>query len=141
MREHLAEGFEYDAWANALWAPVVPNLGDRGADVYSHLLTCHTIWYSRCLSAEELPALPASTAEALQAMARHWQDLIRMSDPTAFASYETKAGDNYFNMVEDIARHVINHGSYHRGELRALAESAGVDWPETDFIRFKREKG
>ena len=133
------DGFRYDAWANARWAPSVRQMGEPAAKVFQHVLNAQTIWYGRCV--EETPELPAATDEALAAMGEHWAELIRISDPTAFASYTRADGEMQFMMVEDIARHVINHGTYHRGQLRAMAEAAGVEFPETDYIIYRRETG
>lgn len=45
------------------------------------------------------------------------------------------------HMLSEVAHHVFNHGTYHRGHLRGLADAAGFeDFPETDLIRFYREK-
>jgi uncharacterized damage-inducible protein DinB len=42
--------------------------------------------------------------------------------------------------VSDIAAHVVNHGTYHRGQLRERAEADGLDdFPETDLILFFRQ--
>jgi uncharacterized damage-inducible protein DinB len=39
--------------------------------------------------------------------------------------------------LDEIVRQIPNHGTYHRGELRGLVVSHGLDeWPETDLLRF-----
>ncbi len=43
------------------------------------------------------------------------------------------------NFVSEITEHVINHGTYHRGHLRGLAEAEGISFPDTDLIVYLRE--
>jgi uncharacterized damage-inducible protein DinB len=45
-----------------------------------------------------------------------------------------------FTKAEDIILHVINHASYHRGQLVTMARSLGaINPPRTDFIYYKRQ--
>jgi len=37
----------------------------------------------------------------------------------------------------EVLRHVVNHGTYHRGQVAALLKLHGVDFPETDYISWK----
>jgi uncharacterized damage-inducible protein DinB len=50
------------------------------------------------------------------------------------------AGEPFLQPNHEVVRHVINHGTYHRGQLRMLAELDGIAWPETDMIFFFRER-
>jgi uncharacterized damage-inducible protein DinB len=43
--------------------------------------------------------------------------------------------------IGEIAHHVINHGTYHRGHLRGLCDAAEfTEFPDTDLIKFYRAK-
>ncbi len=139
-RDRLIEGFEYEQWANGLWSPVVPHLGAAGKEVWEHMLIVQVIWYRRALNHDELPDLPSDTSAALHMVGTMWIDLIRTSDPTAYVSYTNSKGESYFDLLGDLARHVVNHGTYHRGQLRALAGAAGVEFPETDFTLWKHQQ-
>lgn len=138
LSKMLMDGFEYEAWANDQWAPLVPALGETGAKIWAHMLKTQTLWYSRCLGEEELPTLPEDIGAALREMSGHWRDLLRICDPEAYVSYTTTTGETYMSLLEDIARHVVNHGTYHRGQLRIIAEHEGIAFPETDLILWKR---
>lgn len=142
MKELLIEGFRYDAWANRAWLPVLLSFRDpeRAEAIFRHILLAQRIWLVRTLSEEEAPPMPESLGDAIEALHRAWLHLLDTCDPGAFVSYTTMAGEPYFNTVEQIARHVVNHGTYHRGELRGLAKAEGFDgFPETDLIRYLRE--
>lgn len=136
MRDFLIEGLEYDLWANQKWSPMAGQLA-QVEPILRHVLRSQRIWLERCLGEESMRAWPEALDDALKAANEDWIELIRISDPEAFVTYE-RNGNAHFETIEQIARHVINHGTYHRGQLRGLAE--GLEFPETDFILFIREK-
>lgn len=143
MRQQLQEAFDYDLWANAKWLECLPHLGNhraRAEEILSHILKAQHIWLTRSLSNEEVADLPDDLVTGFNQLNAAWKEFIGISDPTAFVSYTNFSGESFFRMVEEIARHVINHGTYHRGHLRGLAEASGFEgFPETDFIRFLNE--
>ena len=143
LRESLQEGFEYDLWANQLWLEAIPRLepSQRAQDVFGHIVRAQHIWLQRCLSEQEVRPLPEPPADALQALHDDWIEFLRISDPEAFVSYTLFSGESSFSTVEQIARLVVNHGTYHRGQLRGLADVQPLaSFPETDLIRFYRQR-
>lgn len=73
-------------------------------------------------------------------MAQVWRLFLDDADLDQEVAYVNMAGQHYVNTVEQIALHVINHGTYHRGHLRGLAESEGLDdFNDTDLILYFRE--
>lgn len=141
FRAHLIEGFEYDLWANLRWIEALPRLqrSQEAAEVMRHIIDAQRRWLERCADPETVPDAREDLAEAATSISEAWREFLRICDPAAFVSYTTMAGDSHFDELGDIARHVINHGSYHRGQLRGLAMAEGLDhFPETDFIRYVR---
>lgn len=141
MRDWLIQGFEYDQWANDRWAPILNGeLSNHEAAqrAWAHHLFCCKIWYERTMGEIDLPDLPENVHEALTAMNIAWRELLAISDPTAFVAFQTLSGEHCFLMVEEIARHVVNHGTYHRGELRTYAVQEGIEFPDTDYALWRR---
>lgn len=142
MRDLLADGFRYDLWANLKWLSVLDRFEDRARAeaIFRHILGAQRIWLARSLSEEEVPALPEPLAEGFRLINAAWLEFLRISDPEAFVSYTNFKGESWFSTVEQIARHVINHGTFHRGQLRGLAQAEGWDdFEDTDLIRWMRE--
>lgn len=56
--------------------------------------------------------------------------------------YKTTAGKPYRNYAWEIIMHILNHGTYHRGQLVTMLRQLGVDHdlPATDMIYYFREK-
>jgi uncharacterized damage-inducible protein DinB len=134
MRDELLTGFDYDLWANGRWAEALGRFRDpeRARAIFEHIAAAQQRWLARC-GVE-------STAELADLYAA-WRDYILTVDLELAIEYRTLDGQPYTNRVHEIARHVINHGTYHRGHLRGLAEAEGLtDFPETDFIGFVRAR-
>lgn len=75
----------------------------------------------------------------LECSIRNWKRMILGADLQRMISYTTFQGVACDNKVSEIVMHVINHGTYHRGQIRGIAGERGVEFPETDYIRFLRE--
>lgn len=56
----------------------------------------------------------------------------------AIINYEDSKGDSYSNSVENILFHIINHSTYHRGQLITTLKQNRVVPISTDFILYKR---
>lgn len=141
MKSHLIEGFDYDLWANLQWVECLPNLpfADKAKEILHHIAKAQQIWVERSYGSGETPVLTDNLKENFQLTTTAWKELIDICDPNAYVAYE-REGVIHHQMIVDIARHVINHGTYHRGHLRGLCDAAGItNFPETDYIRYIRE--
>jgi uncharacterized damage-inducible protein DinB len=140
-REALLELQDYDLWANRRWLEALdrfPN-AERARAIYRHILSCQYNWLAVVMSYEESGTVADDLVAETDRLFAAWRDVLVNGDPNAYASYE-RQGTPHFHMVSEIAHHVFNHGTYHRGHLRGLAEAAEFDdFPETDFIRWLRE--
>jgi uncharacterized damage-inducible protein DinB len=136
MKEWLIEGFAYDAWATDQWLGTLPDWPQRGVPeaVLSHMVNAKLIWLRRCGIDE---AVPESLTERFAAAHRGWMKVVKEDDIFRNVEYLNLQGVAFSRPLDQIARQVINHGTYHRGQLRGLAESAGLtNWPETDLLYF-----
>jgi uncharacterized damage-inducible protein DinB len=140
----LRELFVYDLWANQRWLAVVAALDvdapERG--IMAHLLSGQSIWASRVegASLSSMPAAPL-TEEFLTALNERWLTLVDTHghDPL-IVSRNTDGTERRFTFTQ-IAMHVINHGTYHRGEMRGLFKARDDhEFPETDLARFYAEQ-
>jgi uncharacterized damage-inducible protein DinB len=140
LRQDLIELIDYDLWANEQWAPVIDQMtaNARVAEVWSHILRAQVTWYDRSINEGDMPALPDDVMAALRITAQTWKELMLICDVEAYVSYKTNSGDQFFSLISDVVRHLVNHGTFHRGELRAYAATMGVAFPETDYILWKR---
>ncbi|RYG23283.1 hypothetical protein EON82_14510 [bacterium] len=153
MREWLIDGFRYDLWANERWLPLVPAALDRIdaplwpeamptdpqarlEEIFAHLLRAQRTWLERLG-----PNVHAEGEHWLTDLHRAWLEILERRDPDERIQYRNLKGMPFENSVRGIALHVINHGTYHRGQLSALATSMGIEAPETDLFLWQLETG
>jgi uncharacterized damage-inducible protein DinB len=72
--------------------------------------------------------------------ANHFRTLqtLENDDLARSVEYVNTKGHRFQNEVQDILFHIINHSTYHRGQVASLLASSGVQVPVTDFIAYKR---
>ena len=124
---------EYDRWANHRWLPFVEG-SDSLRPIFHHILNAQAIWFRRVGTPDF--ALPESLTDQIEANFTAWQSVLSERDLTEIIQYQNWAGVAQSGALGDIALHVINHGTYHRGQLREMATEG---FPETDFILFAME--
>lgn len=140
MSAELVRLFDYDLWANRAWLGYLSARGwpDTETAVLGHVLAASAVWLSR-LEGESPAAMPMPAVDEATLAALHgrWTGELARRALTEVVNYRRFNGDRTESEVGDIARHVVNHGTYHRGELRGLCRACGDEsFPETDYIRF-----
>jgi uncharacterized damage-inducible protein DinB len=120
-------------------------------ETLTHLYAAEWIWYQRWQGEAPTSLLPANTFADLAALTAGWRDMeakmrkfVAAQDDAALArtmSYKLVNGQSSANVVWQMIQHVVNHGSYHRGQittmLRQLGEAPGKSM---DLIAFYRER-
>jgi uncharacterized damage-inducible protein DinB len=97
-------------------------------------------WPSKTFSGneEELYALSESVSERLFSFVSAQSDDFGMKK----IAYTNMKGDRFENSVLQILLHLINHGSFHRGQIITMLRQLGVSGiPSTDMITFYRKMG
>jgi len=137
VRDYLINLFNYDQWANEKWITFMDSAqtSPEAWNVFDHILRAHTSWFS-AISSDPLDEI-TDRLQNNEYLSARWQNLMKISDPTAFVSITGRDGNSTFMSVEQIASHVINHGTYHRGQLREIFKDQ-PEFPETDLIKFYR---
>jgi uncharacterized damage-inducible protein DinB len=132
----LAEGFRFDLWANRRWLDCLSGKGWVEPDrlIFEHILAAQKIWVTRVggESPLQMPKVEL-TEEAMVALNAQWLDALQEHRHDPVISYRRTTGQELNLPLSQIAMHVTNHGTYHRGELRGLCRSRDDnDFPETD---------
>lgn len=154
--------FEYDEWANARFAEALATLRDDQLTArlessfpsilgtFGHLVAAEWVWLRRWKGENPTtfpewltsPRLEGIRARLLEVEAER-EALLGPLDDGSFqkpVDYTTFNGVFHRNRLADLCRHVVNHSSYHRGQLTTLLRQVGATPPATDFIVFLRER-
>ena len=156
----IKELFEYNAWANRRVVDSIlrlnaeqfsRNLGGSHGSIrgtLAHLAGAEKIWLERwqgkagnkLLAELEFDTIEKATRR-LKEIDTEMADFIHQfpeSDLEKSKGYTTTEGKNYSNLFRHMFTHLLNHSSYHRGQLAALLRQAGAVPSPTDLIIFYR---
>lgn len=143
----MREGFEYDLWANGLWLDALPNFQDRerAEEVMSHVHFALELWLDRILDRvgdlESYRRFP-NAAESFGETTAKWTAWLTDADLGQVKEFTRLDGSKFTFRLGSVARHVINHGTFHRGQLRGLAQAEGwEEFEDTDYARWLRDMG
>lgn len=163
MSYNIFEHLEYNAWANARIADIARQVDENIlcqerkssfssiAKTLTHVMDSEQVWLKRLqgISLKQFPSvgLTLSKDEIINGFEKGSKELLAFvkSKGEAFIStsidYMTLKGQPFTDTVEDMLYHVVNHGTYHRGQIVTMLREAGVETlPATDLILFLRIK-
>lgn len=150
-RHEALQLFDYDRWANtkigeqlgALATPLAP-----AEKLFAHVVGASELWLERVRGGEyaKLAVWPEgrSLAEARQrftAVADAWRAHVERADAFEFArrvEFKNSTGEPCADRVDDILRHLVNHGTHHRAQIASQLRAAGAKPAALDFIVWRR---
>lgn len=148
MKPYLLKLYQYNAWANkrVLDCMYRQNVSDEKIlSLMSHVLSAQFIWLNRIkgLPTSPFPLWQLYKLNELITMAsdvgQNWLTFIEESESfDRELSYNNYVGDPYVNKVEQIMIHLVNHGTYHRGQVALLLRQKGFEPVNTDYITYDR---
>lgn len=116
-----------------------------------HLVGAERTWLTRLTGAEPAPALSPSDVPDLASLKGIWEKtgfgiakwLGAMSDSRLAATFSMTIGDGstHTHTYAQALQHLVDHGTYHRGQIITLLRQLGITPPATSLIRFYRETG
>ena len=159
--EELRDLFGYHRWANARvldataglpTADFERDLGNSFGSIratLAHVLGADWVWLRRWLgeSPKAFPEWDVATHAALrerwrevEGEQREFLDGLGESDVERVVAYTMLSGAAFSNPLGELCRHVVNHATYHRGQVVTLLRQLGVEPPHTDLILYYRER-
>ena len=157
IKTHLA----YNEWANTKIADVLREVEDNIffqdnkssfpsiAKTVLHIWDAQHIWVKRMQGAnltkwpsasfkgskdDSLNGLLDSSSELSSFLLSKTKSFLSTSYP-----YKNMKGEPFENTYEDTLFHVVNHGTYHRGQIITMLREAGLrQLPSTDLIHYLR---
>jgi uncharacterized damage-inducible protein DinB len=120
-------------------------------DTLAHLHGAEWVWLLRCEGVSPTEHLPLDRFADVDAVRAGWSDtearlraLVKDLDDSAtrtIVEYRLFNGQTGRIALEDLVQHLVNHGSYHRGQLATMLRQLGAaPAPSTDLTTFHRER-
>jgi len=147
MEQFLRELFEYSHHFNQKLADVFYDSPDktseRAVKVFNHLLNAHQVWNNRIEPKQAAFGIweihPVQDLKDIdQTNYEQTLQILDMFDLNETITYSTSKGQPFDNRIRDMLFHIINHSTYHRGQIATEFRQHGLEPLMTDYIFYKR---
>ena len=161
-REDARRLFEYTAWANHRTMRAAATLSpedfrrDLGAShggvrgTLAHIMSAEWIWLERWKGVSQTRLLDEGDFPDVVALRDRWalieghrQDWLSSIADGPLAEtvrYRTTEGRAYEAPLWQLVQHVVNHSSYHRGQVTVLLRMLGARTVSTDLVLWDRAR-
>jgi uncharacterized damage-inducible protein DinB len=119
-------------------------------DTLAHILGAEWIWLERWQGRSPRALLDAATFPTVQSLESRWETVehdqmqfIKALTPQGLGeelAYINQKGQRYSYLLWQQLVHVVNHSSYHRGQVTTLLRQLGVEAVSTDFLVYFDER-
>jgi uncharacterized damage-inducible protein DinB len=129
---------------------------DRGSsfkslfDTLNHVYLAELVWFRRVQGHQDAKIADLESPVDLGALGRAWQELhqgwidwsrsLSNDDLQKPLISHNLKGAEVQTPYWQIVLHLVNHGSYHRGQVATMLRQAGIKPPGTDLIAFYRTR-
>ena len=150
--------FDFDHWANRKILEACRSLkpNDLTRDLHTshqsiagtlvHIMWSEWIWLRRWEGESPKKVFATEEFPSISAIQKKWDDIERGQNAligrlrpellAATLSYENLQGQRWEYSLERMMQHVVNHSSYHRGQVVTMLRQLGQAAPSTDFLIF-----
>jgi uncharacterized damage-inducible protein DinB len=153
MNHKLTKHFEFEQWSNTMILDslkILREKDDRAITLFSHLLSSHSMWLSRVNKAEFTCTLfQERTLEECEILMKEnlqgWQNYFAnktdddLQETIEFMSAWEVNPSKRRMTIEDAITHIINHSSYHRGQILASIKGKVDELPLSSYIMYASE--
>lgn len=161
--DELRSLYEYNAWANrrtlgacAALSPEqfardlgssFPSVRDTLGHIFGAEWIWHERWHGRSPSGPPAGLATVEFADLRSRLDTMDRDLLAYVgslsevDLLRALEYRNMAGKEFRDRLDHTLRHLVNHGSYHRGQITTLLRQLGAKAVSTDLIAYHREQG
>lgn len=154
--------YEYNAWANHRTLGSCAALTNEQftrdlsssfhsvRDTVAHIFGAEWLWLERFHGRSPTGLPPGTGFPDLASVRTRWAELehnlmsfvagLAAEDLARVYEFRTTKGVVYPNTLWQALQHVVNHGSYHRGQVATMLRQLGAKPNYTDLIYFYRER-
>jgi len=154
--------YDYNSWANHRMLEACAALSeeqftrDLGSsfrsvrDTLAHISGAEWLWLERWHGRSHNAIPPASDFSNLDSLRRRWseierdlRDYIESLSPEDFqrvVSHKTTQGVPQSAPLWQMLQHLVNHGTYHRGQVATMMRQLGAKPISMDLILYYRER-
>lgn len=153
--------YDYSSWANhrvldacarLAQAQLTRNLGSSYPsvrDTLTHIMLVEWLWLERWHGRSPSGPPPGEFPDLASVRAR-WQEIenellkfvraLSAPDLERVVTYRNTKGNPFSSPMWQMLQHLVNHGTYHRGQITTLLRQLAATPVATDLIAFYREQ-
>lgn len=146
---NIRELAEFDYWANNEVIHYLTSqecTDEKPLKIFSHILNAYGLWFERInKNPQKTGVWSILGVEELKSKNEEYHQIYlkilteNESDPDKNITYTNTMGETFTSAVKDILIHLLNHSSYHRGQVIQLLSGYGLKFPYIDYIHYKRK--
>ncbi len=159
--EEIRDLFKFNEWANKRFIDAVKNLSKEKYNVeikssfssirqtISHIAGSEWIWMQRLMGNKPIAPPDWFDTRSTETLSQKLKEVetdrnkylsgLNDEELNKTLNYNLLSGKPQQNTIREILQHVINHSTYHRGQLATLFRQIDETPPSTDLILFYRE--
>lgn len=147
MVEFFEELLDYSHQCNQNLIQIIMNnehkVTDKALQLINHILNAHQIWNNR-IQSESTP-FGVWQIHDLQALSdidqtnyNHSVRILHQYDFNDHIVYVNSRSESFKRTVRNILFHIVNHTTYHRGQIATEFRHTGIEPLVTDYIYFRK---
>lgn len=158
-REDLNRLYAYNRWANEITRECLAKISPEDLDrdlkssfptiraTLEHLIFAEWVWMERIKGKSPTAPFNGEKIADLETLFAKWSQVekdyeiyieeITEEEISRIVEYKNLAGEPFQRCVAHILPHVVNHGTYHRGQITAFLRQIGAEAKSTDMIFFE----
>jgi uncharacterized damage-inducible protein DinB len=160
--EEMVQLYDFNSWANhrsmeavsavtsELFTKPLGSSFSSLRDTLAHICGAEWVWLQR-FQGTSPSAMPDNSQFAdLASLRAHWQSVdtnllafvrgLQQEDLDRVVEYKTMKFGVYKNPMWQSLQHLVNHGTYHRGQVTTMLRQQGAQPILTDLMHFYRER-
>ncbi|MGH9744602.1 MAG: DinB family protein [Candidatus Acidiferrales bacterium] len=160
--EDFRQLYEYNSWANRRTLDACSALSDERftrdlgssfrsiRDTLAHICEVEWLWLERWRGNSQISMRPDSDFSTLDSLRRRWDEVesslngyvknLSADDVARIIEHKTTKGVPQSAPHWQMLQHLVNHGTYHRGQVATMLRQLGATPNSTDLIFFYRER-
>ena len=158
MKKFTLKLYNYHVWANQTLINHIELLPEELlsrkfnsvfssiGETFGHIYMVDHIWFQR-IKGKSPSKINSKTFDDIVEMKKWFgkqqdeiQSFIKQVDVEKIVKYQNSKGVQFNNPIYEIIQHMVNHGTYHRGNIASLIRQSGFKGVSTDFIFFLRKQ-
>lgn len=149
-KTHFKLLLDYDLWANNIIAGSIKEnnlISGKPIALYSHILNAEVICFDRVNNISSIQFDPfivrgvEENIELSNSMYSKWKEYLNLLEENGFNNlleYFNIRGEHITAKIWELFMHMINHSTYHRGQIATAIRNLDITPPVTDFITYAR---